>query len=86
MWRRGWPAAGVLGAAGREQFATVILSRFTASTWRCVAPLAGPAPKQTRRPGRGHVIQQGDTHETQAIVMTDAEIVDWLTAPDDSES
>ncbi|MFI5945523.1 hypothetical protein ACIBCB_35500 [Streptomyces uncialis] len=79
--------AGVLGAAVREQFATVILARFTAGTWRRLAPVAGPAPKQTGHPGRFHVIQHDSTvHETQAIVMTDAEVVNWLTDPDDHQS
>ncbi|MER7050274.1 hypothetical protein ABT391_36195 [Streptomyces jumonjinensis] len=79
--------AGVLGAQVREQFATVILSRFTADTWRRLAPVAVPAPKQSRHPGRFHVIQQGTTiQETQAIVMTDAEVVNWLTDPYDNES
>lgn len=78
--------AGVLGAQVREQFATVVLARVTASTWRRLAPVAGPAPKQSRHPGRFHVIQQSAINETQAIVMTDAEVVNWLTDPHDNES
>ncbi|MER7050054.1 hypothetical protein [Streptomyces jumonjinensis] len=78
--------AGALGAAAREQFATVILARVTADTWRRLAPIAGPAPKQSRHPGRFHVIQHSAVHETQAIVMTDAEVVNWLTDPDDNQS
>ncbi|RPK23180.1 hypothetical protein EES37_38210 [Streptomyces sp. ADI91-18] len=82
----GRPSAGVLGAQAHELFATVILSRFSADTWRRLAPMAGPAPKQSTHPGRFHVVQQGDTHETQAVLMTDADVVNWLTEPTDSES
>jgi hypothetical protein len=70
-----------------ELFATVILSRFTANTWRRLAPMAGPTPKkQTPHPGRFHVVQQDSTHETQAVLMTDADVVNWLTDPEDPES
>ncbi|MEU3219784.1 hypothetical protein [Streptomyces sp. NPDC006971] len=69
-----------------ELFATVILARFTADTWRRLAPMAGPAPKQHPHPGRFHVTQQGSAHEIQAIWMTDADIVNWLTDPTGSES
>ncbi|MGW3199193.1 hypothetical protein ACWDBD_32430 [Streptomyces sp. NPDC001118] len=75
----GRPSAGVLGAQAHELFATVILSRFTADTWRRPAPIAGPAPKQSLYLGRFHVVQQGSAHETQAILMSDAEVVKWLT-------
>lgn len=82
----GRPSAGVLGPQTREQFATVILSRFSADTWRRLAPMAGPAPKQSKRPGRFHVVQPDGTHETQAVLMSDADVVNWLTDPTDSES
>jgi hypothetical protein len=82
----GRPNATVLGPGAHEQFATVILSRFTADTWRRLAPVAGPAPKQSRQPGRFHVVQHDGAHETQAILMTDAEVVNWLTDPTDNES
>jgi hypothetical protein len=39
---------------------------------------------QLRTPGP--VAQQGDAHETQAIWMTDADVVNWLTDPEDHES
>jgi hypothetical protein len=83
----GRPDTTVLGLEAREQFATVILARFTADTWRRLAPAAGPAPKQ-RHPQRGccHVVQQGDAHETQAVRMTDADVVNWLTDPTDNQS
>lgn len=64
----------------------MILARCTADTWQRLAPMAGPAPKQRAHPGRVHVVQQGGAHETQAIWMTDADVVNWLTDPTDSES
>lgn len=78
------PQATVPKGAARELFATVILARFTADTWQVLAPTAGPAPKQ-RHPqqGRYHVIQHGEVEETHAIRMTDADVVAWLTDPDD---
>ncbi|MFJ7242967.1 hypothetical protein ACIQWB_38445 [Streptomyces olivaceus] len=85
----GWPHTAALGrtSVAHELFATVILSRFTANTWRCLAPLVGPAPKkQNPHPGRFHVVQQDSTHETQAVLMTDADVVNWLTDPEDPES
>jgi len=83
----GTPQTSALGAAAHELFATVILARCTADTWQRLAPIAGPAPNQRRSPqGRVHVVQQGDAHETQAIWMTDADVVNWLTDPDDHES
>ncbi|MFB7137308.1 hypothetical protein ACFCZY_37950 [Streptomyces sp. NPDC056237] len=83
----GRPHTTVLGRQTREQFATVILARFTADTWRRLAPMAGPAPKQRHpQPGRFHVVQQGAAHETQAVRMTDADVVNWLTDPEDNQS
>ncbi|GAA0466558.1 pRL2-11 [Streptomyces olivaceiscleroticus] len=83
----GTPQTSVLGAAARELFATVILAWCTADTWQHLAPIACPSPKQHRFPqGRVHVVQEGDAHETQAIWMTDADVVNWLTDPEDHES
>ncbi|MER6774393.1 hypothetical protein ABT389_32205 [Streptomyces bacillaris] len=79
----GTPSSSVLGAAPREMFGTVILARVTTTTWQRLAPLAGPAPKPNRLPGRSHVIQEDEAHETQAIWMTDADVVTWLTDPED---
>ncbi|MFE0645601.1 hypothetical protein ACFW2Y_28930 [Streptomyces sp. NPDC058877] len=60
------------------------LARITTSTWQRLALLAGPAPKPSRQSGRVHVVQHGtDVHETQAIRMTDANVVTWLTDPQD---
>ncbi|MEV6408644.1 hypothetical protein AB0M58_37860 [Streptomyces bobili] len=84
----GRPHSAAFGrtSAAHELFATVILSRFTADTWRRLAPMAVPAPKQKPYPGRFHVVQQDSTHETQAVLMTDADVVNWLTDPEDHES
>ncbi|MFF2236272.1 hypothetical protein [Streptomyces anulatus] len=80
----GRPQATVLKGAPSELFATVILARFTADTWKVLAPDIGPAPKQ-RHPqqGRFHVIRHGEVDETQAIRMTDTDVVTWLTDSDD---
>jgi len=48
--------------------------------------MAGPAPKQKLDPGCFHVVQQDSTHETQGVLMTDTDVVNWLTDPTDSES
>ncbi|MEU8458690.1 hypothetical protein [Streptomyces griseoaurantiacus] len=64
----------------------MILSRFTADTWRRLAPVAAPAPTQSRQPGRCHIVQHDGAHETQATLMTDAEVVNWLTEPEDNGS
>ncbi|MEW2308992.1 hypothetical protein AB0918_10200 [Streptomyces sp. NPDC006864] len=82
----GTPAPGVLGAAPHELFGTVILARVSASTWQRLAPLAGPAPKPSKHGGRGHVVQHDDAHETQTLWMTDADVVTWLTDPQDPEN
>ncbi|OKK05306.1 hypothetical protein AMK09_37815 [Streptomyces sp. CB02488] len=79
----GRPQATVLAGAAHELFAKVILARLTADTWQRLAPMAGPAPKQRPHPDRFHVIQHGEVEETQAIRMTDADVVTWLTDPDD---
>ncbi|MEW2121209.1 hypothetical protein AB0945_39950 [Streptomyces sp. NPDC005474] len=59
----GTPHTSALGAAAHELFATVILARFTADTWQRLAPIAGPAPKPSKHPGRFHVVQRDGTHE-----------------------
>ncbi|MFJ5851151.1 hypothetical protein [Streptomyces sp. NPDC092903] len=83
----GTPATRALGAAPHELFGTVILARVSASAWQRLAPFAGPAPKPSEQPGRVHVAQHGEeAHETQALWMTDADVVTWLTDPDDTQS
>ncbi|MGA4867151.1 hypothetical protein ACPB9J_31415 [Streptomyces lavendulocolor] len=80
----GTPAASILGVAPHEPFGTVILARVSGTTWQRLAPFTGPALKPSKHRGRGHVIQHGEAHETQAIWMTDADVVTWLTDPDDA--
>ncbi|MER6406279.1 hypothetical protein ABT269_22740 [Streptomyces viridosporus] len=70
---------GRLIPGAREQFATVILARVSASTWQRLAPVVDPAPKSSPHPGRVHVVQDGDAHPAQVLLMTDAEAADWLT-------
>ncbi|MEV5124729.1 hypothetical protein AB0K49_18360 [Streptomyces decoyicus] len=82
----GRPHTTALGGAAHELFATVILARFSADAWRRLAPMAGPAPKPSPHRGRFHVVQQGSAHETQTVLMTDTEVVNWLTDPTDNES
>jgi hypothetical protein len=69
-----------------EQFATVILARVSAGTWQRLAPIVDPAPKSSPLPGRVHVVQDGDAHPAQAVLMTDAEAADWLTTTAAGES
>lgn len=69
-----------LTASAREQFATVILARVGCHTWQRLAPIAGPAPKHTAHSGRAHVVQDGTAHQTQALILTDTEAANWLTA------
>ncbi|MFE9258429.1 hypothetical protein [Streptomyces sp. NPDC006879] len=82
----GTPATSVLGAAPHELFGTVVLARVSATTWQRLAPFTGPAPKPSTHRGRGHVVQHGEAHETQGVWMTDADVVTWLTDPDDPQS
>jgi hypothetical protein len=49
--------------------------------WQRLSPIDGPAPKSSPLPGRVHVVQDGTAHQTQVLLMTDAEAPDWLTAP-----
>jgi hypothetical protein len=74
----GRAASGGLVPAAREQFATVILARVGVDTWQQLAPIAGPASKNSTLPGAVHVIQDGTAHQTQLLLLTDA--ADWLTA------
>ncbi|ANP52228.1 hypothetical protein J2Z21_008693 [Streptomyces griseochromogenes] len=58
----------------------MILARCTTETWRHLAPIAGPAPKDNAHPGRVHVVQHGTAHQMQVVPLTGAEAADWLTA------
>ncbi|MFJ4007698.1 hypothetical protein ACIPWL_30195 [Streptomyces sp. NPDC090023] len=82
----GTPATSILGAAPHELFGTIVLAWVSANTWQRLAPLIASAPKSSNHRGSGHVIQDGEVHETQAIWMTDADVVTWLTDPDDPQS
>ncbi|MFD3501926.1 hypothetical protein [Streptomyces sp. NPDC058678] len=89
------PSGGGLTPSAREQLtpgdvrhsaaATVILARVTADTWQRLAPIALPARKHSAHRGRVHVLQDGIAHQTQALLLTDAEAADWLTATADGE-
>lgn len=48
--------------------------------WQRLAPIVGPAPTSSPLPGGVHVVQGGDAHTAQVLLMTDAEAADWLTA------
>ncbi|WP_143671738.1 hypothetical protein [Streptomyces caniscabiei] len=76
----GRASGGGLAPAAREQFATVILARVGTHTWQRLAPIAGLSPKHSAYPGRVHVVQDGIAHQTQALILTDTEAADWLTA------
>ncbi|MFD9283641.1 hypothetical protein ACFWD7_41445 [Streptomyces mirabilis] len=71
--------ASGLASGAREQFATVILARVSTGMWRRLAPIVDPAPKSSPLPGRVHVVQEGDAHPAQVLLMTDTEAADWLT-------
>lgn len=58
----------------------MILAWVSANTWQRPAPVAGPTPRLSAHPGRVHVVQEGTAHQTQALLLTDAEAADWLTA------
>ncbi|MFD8007098.1 hypothetical protein [Streptomyces mirabilis] len=58
----------------------MILARVTADTWQRFAPIAGPAPMYSAHLGHVHVVQDGTAHPAQALLLTDAEAADWLTA------
>lgn len=72
--------AGGLAPGAREQFAIVILARVSTGMWRRLASIVDPVPKSSPLPGRVHVVQGGDDHPAQVLLMTDAEAAGWLTA------
>lgn len=82
----GHPTNSALGPQGREQFSTVVLARVPTSTWDRLAPQAGPAPKGSTHPGRVHVVQGWNAHQTQVLFLTDAEAAAWVTATAAEES
>ncbi|WP_053673050.1 hypothetical protein [Streptomyces sp. NRRL B-1140] len=72
----GRAAGRALAPAARDQFAAVILARVSTGIWQRLAPIDDPTPKTSAHPGRVHVVQDGDAHPTQALLMTDAEAAD----------
>ncbi|MFH9829398.1 hypothetical protein [Streptomyces bobili] len=43
-------------------------------------PDSRPRPEAHRAPGRVHVVEDGTAHQTQALILTDTEAANWLTA------
>lgn len=41
----------------------MILARVGTHTWQRLAPIAGPAPKNSAHPGRVHVVRDGTAHQ-----------------------
>ncbi|WP_030592958.1 hypothetical protein [Streptomyces anulatus] len=72
-------AKGVLGA-GRENFSTKVLGRVTTRTWQHLAPEIHPTPEPNTHPGHVHVVQGGNAHPTQALLLTDTEAADRVAA------
>ncbi|MFI1928417.1 hypothetical protein [Streptomyces sp. NPDC020377] len=54
-------------------------AQVSAGMWQRLAPIVDPAPKSSPLPGRVHVVQDGDAHPAQVLLMTGAEAADWLT-------
>ncbi|MBK3571676.1 hypothetical protein [Streptomyces sp. MBT62] len=52
----------------------MIRARVGTHTWQRLAPIADPAPLSTPR------TQDGSAHQTQALILTDTEAADRLTA------
>ncbi|NEC12533.1 DUF87 domain-containing protein [Streptomyces sp. SID8014] len=65
------------GPEMRENFATRILVRYTLNAWRMLVPEVVPAPKPTSHPGRVQVVRGGRAHETQVLLLSDAEAREW---------
>jgi hypothetical protein len=43
-------------------------------------PDSRPGLEGQRAPGRVHVVQHSTAHQTQVLLMTDAEAADWIAA------
>ncbi|MDQ0935087.1 hypothetical protein [Streptomyces turgidiscabies] len=67
-----------LGPVAREQFATVIPAR-SRPTPGSASP-RWPAPPRSPARAPVHVVQDGSAHQTQALLLADAEAADWFTA------
>ncbi|MFJ4859131.1 hypothetical protein [Streptomyces sp. NPDC088730] len=77
-------AKGVLGE-GRENFSTKVLRRVTTRTFERLAPEIHPVPKPNTQPGHVHVIQGGNTHPTQMLLVTDDEAASGIAATETEE-
>ncbi|MBQ1116248.1 hypothetical protein [Streptomyces sp. C3-3] len=77
-------ATGILGA-GRENFSTKVLGRVTTRTWKHLAPEIHPTPKPNTQPGHVHVVQGGNAHPTQVLLMTDTEAAEGIAATETEE-
>jgi len=76
----GYPTARSLGQGGHEQFHTMVLGRVSTSTYNRLAPQIGTAPKSSTHPGRFHVVQGLTAHQTQVLLLTEAEAAAWVAA------
>lgn len=80
---RGSPVHGAPGphprplrrTSHRRRPRTASRDQFSASPRQPAPPRSNSAP-----PGRVHVVQDGTAHRTHALLLTDAEAADWLTA------
>ncbi|MFJ2102859.1 hypothetical protein ACIOHR_37525 [Streptomyces anulatus] len=71
-------ATGILGE-GRENFSTKDLGRVTTRTWQHLAPRIHPTPQPSAHPGHVHVVQGGNAHPTQVLLLTDDEAAAGIT-------
>ncbi|RNG21648.1 hypothetical protein EEJ42_22390 [Streptomyces botrytidirepellens] len=51
----------------------MVLVRVTTRTWERFAPQAGPALTGSTHPGGVHIVQGWNSHQTQALFLTDVE-------------
>ncbi|MCX4799443.1 MULTISPECIES: hypothetical protein [unclassified Streptomyces] len=56
------------------------LGRVTTRTWDRLAPQIDTAPKSSTHPGRVHVVQGFTAHQTQVLLLTNAEATAWVAA------
>ncbi|MFG2569229.1 hypothetical protein ACGFR6_27850 [Streptomyces sp. NPDC048567] len=77
-------AKGVLGEV-RENFSTKVLGRVTTPTWQRLAPEIHPVPEPNTLPGRVHVVQGGNTHPTQMLLLTDTEAAEGIVVTGTNE-
>jgi hypothetical protein len=51
----------------------LVLGRVTTRTFKRLAPQIHPTPESNTQPGHVHVVQGGNTHPTQVLLLTDTE-------------